>query len=75
VYRKRIEGILHIIERKHRLEVRVRSVGEANHISRLAALNSFCSPRGAAEFERYRGKAYKNIEPINCIQHLMELLN
>lgn len=75
MYRKRIEGILHIIERKHRLEVRVRTLGETAQISRLAALNACFSPKGAPEFDRYRGKAYENIEPINCIQHLMELLN
>lgn len=52
----------------------MRTLGETNHISRLAGLSAF-SPRGAAEFERYRGKAYESLEPINCIQHLMELLN
>ena len=52
----------------------MRTLGETNHISRLAALSCF-SPRGAAEFDRYRGKAYESIEPINCIQHLMEVLN
>lgn len=71
VYRKRLEGILHIIERKQRLESRVRSLGETQ---RLAAMHGMGSPR-TGEFDRYRGKAYHSIEPINCIEHLMELLD
>lgn len=72
VYRKRLEGILHIIERKQRLESRVRSLGESTQ--RTAALHGMGSPR-TGEFDRYRGKAYRSIEPINCIEHLMELLS
>jgi len=74
VYRKRLEGILHIIERKQRLESRVRSLGDTHTSTRTAALAGMGSPR-TGEFDRYRGKAYRSIEPINCIEHLMELLN
>lgn len=66
--RKRIEGILAIIQRKQRLEVRVRSLGDTQRHAM-----PFMSPK-AGEFDLYRGKAYYNLEPINCIEHLMELL-
>ena len=64
MYRKRLDGILHIIERKNRLEVRVRSV----------TVNIVVS-KSPDEFNRYKGKNYESIEPIVCIQHLMRLLN
>lgn len=77
VYRKRLEGILHIIERKQRLESRVRSLGDSvthRNGHGAGALAGMGSPR-TGEFDRYRGKAYHSLEPINCIEHLMDLLN
>ncbi len=67
--RKRLEGILHIMERKNRLEVRVRSVGES-----CKAMAGACNSPSGCQFDKYKGKAYRSIEPITCIQHLMELL-
>jgi hypothetical protein len=103
-YRKRLEGIVHIIERKHRLEVRVRSVGDTIAATTAATAHKAASASAAsgsrsvapspggpqgfsdahgnnsnsphnAEFACYKGKAYASIEPINCIQHIMKLLN
>eukprot|EP01032_Pedospumella_encystans_P006364 gene6364-7620_t len=77
VYRKRLEGILHIIERKQRLESRVRSLGDSvthRNAHGVGALAGMGSPR-TGEFDRYRGKAYHSLEPIHCIEHLMDLLN
>ncbi len=73
VIRKRLEGILHIMERKNRLEVRVRSVGEAKSDSAARNLPVGSGSPGS-EFAKYKGKAYRSIEPITCIQHLMQLL-
>eukprot|EP01034_Spumella_vulgaris_P023201 gene23201-29397_t len=73
VIRKRLEGILHIMERKNRLEVRVLSVGSSNKSDASRSVSAASgSPSGA--FAKYKGKAYKSIEPITCIQHLMQLL-
>lgn len=72
VVRKRLDGILHIMERKNRLEVRVRSVGDAKTHTAAASRNTTGSPGG--DFARYRGKAYRFVEPITCITHLMQLL-
>ena len=68
IYRKRLEGILHIIERKNRLEVRVRSISANMPVVAVSA-------KSADEFIQYKGKNYETIEPIVCIQHLMRLLN
>jgi hypothetical protein len=60
------------MERKNRLEVRVRSVGEAKGDSARNLPVGSGSP--GSEFAQYKGKAYRSIEPITCIQHLMQLL-
>lgn len=71
--RKRLEGILHIMERKNRLEVRVKAVGDLK--SRADCAASHASPAQAPnQFDRYRGKAYRLVEPITCVHHLMQLL-
>ena len=67
VYRKRLDGVLHIIERKHRLEVRVRTVS-----ARSSVKSKIASP--VPTFKQYEGKDYKHIAPIHCIEHLIELL-
>ena len=86
MFRKRIEGILHIIERKHRLEVRVKSVEDPTHnrhgsgkASGAAAAGDGTASQAAEKeeedpFKKYKGKAYEKLEPITCIHHLMEVM-
>lgn len=81
VFRKRLDGIMHIMERKHRLEARVRSAGlvavrdNQPAIVGCRAEQHGGSPTGqVGGFERYMGKKYASLEPINCMQHLMDLL-
>ena len=72
VLRKRLEGIQHIMERKNRLEVRVKSVGDSKFHTVCGEMPAPNKP--SCQFDKYKGKAYKLIEPVHCIQHLMELL-
>lgn len=68
---------MHIMERKHRLEARVRcckhNSGSISNVNNTT--NSRKSSNSSEEFACYRGKAYETIEPANCIQHIMKLLS
>lgn len=61
-YRKRLDGILSIIERKHRLDARVKNIGGGK-----AAVEFVGSPKG-------RGRFLSEMEPIHGIQHLFFVL-
>jgi len=60
-FRKRLDGILHIIERKHRLDARVKSIGAK------AAFEFVGSPKG-------KGRFLSDMEPIHGIKHLFFVL-
>eukprot|EP01038_Epipyxis_sp_PR26KG_P007565 gene7565-10306_t len=79
VYHKRIEGIHNILERKHRLEVRVRSTvgGKSATFNEQSTQSSTSEGVKSSnkEFQQYRGKAYETIEPITCIEHLIRLIS
>ena len=66
-FRKRLEGILHIMERKQRLDSKLKSI-----TSRPPPGSNSTTPIG-------QGKGYSkylaNMEPIVIIQHLIHLLN
>ena len=61
-YRKRIDGIMHIIERKHRLEVKVRKVSCRDKSNASTQSISSQSNSPYSKFSRYKGKQYKDIE-------------
>lgn len=63
---KRLEGIHHIMERKDRLESRLRSID-----SRASAAAGYYTASSSASDCR---KSLENAEPIFYIQHLMSLL-
>ena len=62
--RKCLEGILHIIETKHRLQSRVSAVVAKN---KTFVDNACVSPKG-------KPKYLASEEPVNCVRHLMGLL-
>lgn len=82
LYKKRLEGILHIIERKNRVEVRVKTAtgsgsGANNAVVGVTAVTGTSSANNnntSDEFDMYKGKQYHHIEPILCIQHMLKLL-
>merc|ERR1711871_806508 len=62
--RKCLDGILHIIESKHRLQSRVSAV-----VAKKGVVENACiSPKGKAKY-------LASEEPVNCIRHLMYLLD
>lgn len=103
MFRKRLDGIWHIMERKHRLEMRVRAVEEqhlhrrssrirkqqsqgptntpkdikrkrlsGNNFSASEAAAAAAAPAAGADFDMYC--AGGDVEPVNCMEHLMTLL-
>jgi hypothetical protein len=60
-FRKRLDGILHIIERKHRLDARVKSIGAKTAVEFVG------SPKG-------KGRFLSDMEPIHGIKHLFFVL-
>ena len=60
-HKKRLDGILHIIERKHRLDARVKNLGAR------AAAEFVGSPKG-------KGRFLAEMDPIHGIQHLFFVL-
>ena len=67
LYRKRIDGIRHIIERKHRLEVRVSAV--SSKVPKVQASSE------TKDFDQYKSKNYARVEPVHCIEHLLQLID
>jgi len=65
-YRKRLDGILSIIERKHRLDARVKSIGDKAG-AKDKGVAFVGSPKG-------RGRFLSEMEPIHGIQHLFFVL-
>ena len=63
--RKCLEGILHIIETKHRLQSRVSAVVAK---TKTFVDNACISPKGKARY-------LASEEPVNCVRHLMKLLS
>eukprot|EP01041_Mallomonas_annulata_P000646 gene646-1248_t len=66
-FRKRIDGIFHIIERKHRLEVRVNTVN-----SKTGGKTPRVSPNRNSELQMRI--AAKEIPPIDLMRNLMTML-
>ena len=62
--RKCIDGIMHIIETKNRLNMKVQSM-----VSRKATIKDTCgSPKMKAKYLAFE-------EPVNCMRHLIYLLD
>jgi len=79
-----LEGILHIIERKNRVEVRVKTATGSGSTANSAAAVGVTAVTGTSsansnntsdEFDMYKGRLYQRIEPILCIQHMLKLLH
>jgi hypothetical protein len=83
-YKKRLDGILSIIERKHRLDDKVRKI---QHNASLAINNSISnnaekssghdkenSPSISSKKIKKKQKLLSDEEPIQCIQEVMTLL-
>ena len=68
---KRLTGLLAIVERKHRVQMKLKSVS-----TKAKANSEICSSPKSISSTPTKGfnSFLSNQEPINCMQYLMELL-
>ena len=82
-YKKRIEGIFNIIDRKHRLDDKVRKIQNNAITSSFSSLSQNNKEDDDKELnylnknkkDRKCGKSLCEEEPIQCIRQVMALLN
>lgn len=83
-YKKRLDGIFSIIERKHRLDDKVRKIQHnallsinntiSNNVDKISDHDKENSPNKSSKKIKKKQKLLSDEEPIHCIQEVMALL-
>ena len=73
-YKKRLDGIYNIIERKHRLDDRVKKIQHQASVNNHTDKDTDNKENIFMKNVNKKGKSLSEEEPILCIQQVMSLL-